>query len=141
MKARENILLKLLTLGITFLYIWSMLWVSVTYGYAIPYALVKELGMGTVIDVKVLVILISIIALGLILFKLKGHTFWKLLMQDFILVIISCPFFSIILGYVNAGFSDPTNPNLRYAGMFLFTILTANLNDWIKAVKPGIRKA
>ncbi len=78
--------------------------------------------------------------MGLIIFKLRGKTFFKLLIQDIGLVIVSVPFFGLITGYFGIGFDEPDTIPFVYATIFILTILTININDWVKTKKPAANK-
>jgi hypothetical protein len=136
----EIITLKLLGLGTTILYGWSALWISLMYLYGGLYYPIRELGLEESIYFEVFVFVFSLATIGLIIFKIKGRTFFKLLIQDIGLVIISVPFFGLITGYFDNGFDSPDSLPFVYTAIFTLTILTININDWVKTKKPAANK-
>ena len=132
MTIRENIILKLLGIAATILYGYSFLWTSLMYIYGGLYVPLRELGLENSIYFAIFVGCISLIIVGIVFFKLKGRTFLSLLLQDIILIIILIPFFALLLAEFGNSFDDPSNFPTVYIGMFLMTILTINLNHWIK---------
>jgi len=131
MKTKELITLKILGLGTTILYGWSFLWVSILYLYGGLYSPINESGLKKYMPFELIVIAFSLIIVGLIFYKMKGQTFWRILLQDIILITILVPLFAIILGFFENDF-DPENRKLFYVGIFILTIMSINLNDWVK---------
>jgi hypothetical protein len=140
MTTKEKIILKLLGLGTTILYGWSALWISLLYLYGGLYTPFRELGLRKSIYFESFVVILSLTIMGLIIFKLRGKTFFKLLIQDIGLVIVSVPFFGLITGYFGIGFDEPDTIPFVYATIFILTILTININDWVKTKKPAANK-
>jgi hypothetical protein len=132
MRTAENIILKVLGIAATILYGYSFLWISLMYLYGRLYFPLRELGLRNSIYFEIFVGCISLIIISLVFFKLRGRTFLGLLLQDLILIIILLPFFALVLGEFGNSFDDPSNFPTVYIAMFLMTILTINLNDWIK---------
>lgn len=137
MTTKETITLKLLGLGTTILYGWSFWWVSLMYLYGGLYIPLRELGLRKSIYFEIFVAIFSLTIIGLILFKIKGQSFFRLLLQDIGLIIISVPFFGLITGYFESGFDEPESILFVYAVILIPTILTININDWLKTKKPA----
>lgn len=129
MTTRHKIALKILGVVATMLYGWSFLWYSVMYLYGMIFTPLRHVGLKQPIYFEIFVATLSITIMGVILFKISGHTFLNLLIQNIALVIISFPFFGLITG----GFGPFDEPSLfEYTVVLVLTILTINSNDWIK---------
>lgn len=75
--------------------------------------------------------------MGLIILKAKGRTLLQLLIQDIGLIIVSFPLFGLVTGYFGDGFDDPDNIQLVNIAIFVLTIVTISINDWVKTRKPS----
>ena len=132
MKTIEIIILKITGLGTTILYGWSFLWITLLYLYGWLYYPLRELGLKKSLYFEIFVVVLSLCIFGLIFLKFKGRTFWKLLLQDIVLIVTSVPFLGLIFGIFDNGFDEPESLWYVYTSMFLLTILTININHWIK---------
>ena len=128
MKTSNYLALKVAGVTAAVLYLWSLLWVSMVYLYGGLYVPLREVGLRDSIYFEIFVALLSLSIYFLIFFKLKGNSFWKLLLQDLVLIVISVPFFALLLGV----FGKLVQSNLIYTVLLLLTILTININDWVK---------
>ncbi|WP_412464425.1 hypothetical protein [Flavobacterium mekongense] len=135
MKTKETIILKIFGISATAFFCWSLIWESLIYLYGGLYYPLKEFGLQKKNHFEVFVALLSLIIIALVVFKLKGKTLLKVMVQDFLLVIISVPFFAVIFGYFRN--EEPKETKIMYAGIFALTIFVINFNDWFKLKKPA----
>jgi hypothetical protein len=136
MTNKQLIVLKVLGLGTSILYAWSLLWVSVLYLYGGMYYPINRSALKAYIPFEAAVIMFSLLVIGLIFLKSKGRTFWRILLQDVALIIILMPFFWTISAFFENDF-DPENLRLVNVLVFVLTILTININDWVKSRKKS----
>lgn len=132
MKVREIIILKILGIGATILYGWSLLWISVMYLYGAMYYPINESVLKRYIPFEFIVIALSVIIMGSVIVKLKGRTFLKVLGQDILIIIFSLPFFATLLSVLKIGLDDTKYVKTVYAVIVVLTLLTVNINDIIK---------
>lgn len=132
MKIREIIILKILGIGATILYGWSLLWISVMYLYGAMYYPINESVLKRYIPFEFIVIALSVLIMGFVIVKLKGRTFLKVLGQDILIIIFSLPFFATLLSILKIGLDDTKYEKTVYAVIVVLTLLTVNINDIIK---------
>ncbi len=132
MTTKQVLILKLFGLVATIVYGYSFLWISLMYLYGGLFAPLRELGLKKSVYFEIFVVVLSLALMALIIFKMKGHTLLKLLIQDFGLIIIAFPFFALVAGYFDNDFDQPTKPLLFHLTIFILTLLTININDWLK---------
>lgn len=137
MKTSEIVILKLIGIGATILYGLSFLWVTLLYLYGGIFSPLSELGLKKSIYFESFVVFISFIGFGLIFLRFKGSTFWKLLFQDIILIVISVPFLAVAFDIFDNEFGENGISDIVYACMFLLTIIAINVNDWLKTRKAS----
>ena len=126
------IILKILGIGLTVLFGYSLLWISMMYLYGWLYQPINDTKLEKIIPFELVVILISMVVILLIFFKLKKNGLKNLILQDVGLIIFSFPFYGTVLELFGIGLDDNVEKFNPFVAIIILTILTLNLNDWKK---------
>lgn len=128
---KEKIILKLIGVVASIGIAYSLIWVLVLYflGWlCLPF---EFLGLFDVFSFQWFVIVI--LALIIVLLIKKGKSKLRnIILQDIVLCLCSLPFYSMFLSVFKLGIDDHPQKVDSFWIMIVLTIITININDWIK---------
>lgn len=131
MTIKEKIILKGVGIGATLLFGYSLLWISLMYLYGLFYQPINDTFLEKIIPFDWFVILISVLIIYLIM-KRGKKILINIVIQDIGIAIVALPLFAMILSLFKLGIDDNVESFNPIWVMMILTILTININDWIK---------
>ena len=108
------------------------------YLYGFLYYPINDSKLEEFIPFEMVVFAISVMVLGLIIFKTKGRRFRNLILQDTIIIIFGIPFYSTLLAALGIGIDDVEVPKMILFVIALLTFSMVVFNDWKKTKKPAV---